>query len=595
MADSQQEREKAHALGLRLPKGKRGIRPPPVTTLRRRFLRTGLAHSSTSARGFWVSHFSSSRLQRSTVKVSYARNGAKGGWAAHGRYLAREGAQREGGRGKGFGAIEDEIDIPKELGRWQKAGDPRIFKLIVSPEAGAELDLREHARAVMREVEKDLGTGLEWVAIDHHNTDNPHVHIVLRGIDANGHELRIDRDYVKSGFRRRSQEAATQKLGLRTERSLLSAREQAVERQQFTDIDRAILRRADDSGIVRYEGPIPESRASRKLRLIELQRLVRLSEMGLAERIGERSWRLRPDLETALREFQRAHDVLKTRARHQELISDPFAPLVRTELRPGLVLIGKVVGTGLADEAADRRYVLLEGTDGRVHYVERPPGDAPSLRPGRIVTIAVFEEEVRGLKRPRLEIHEHGRLEDLQAKRTPSTPLDREALRAIAERGGVEESGESMTFAAAWRRAVRERLFLLQEAGLVATIEARERRQELLQAGRQVMEDLMRTLDRHLPSLEELAAEKGRAIGRAEPKRGARLRGRLVAYAHDTDGSQVAVVDTGRELLAVAAMGKAIREGTEVRVRAEEIEAENQRRRLLIWRIASERDLDRGR
>src|SRR6516225_435476 len=117
--------------------------------------------------------------------------------------------------------------------------------------------------------------------------------------------------------------------------------------------------------------------------------------MGLAERIGERSWILHPDMEIALREFQRANDVLKTRAKHQGLISDPTAPLVRTELRAGLVLTGKVSGTGLADEAADRRYVLLEGTDGKVHYVERPPGDGPSLRAGRIVTLLFSEEEAR--------------------------------------------------------------------------------------------------------------------------------------------------------------------------------------------------------
>src|SRR5205085_7758915 len=123
---------------------------------------------------------------------------------------------------------------------------------------------------------------------------------------------------------------------------------------QFTEIDRVLLRRADDQGIVRYDGPIPNAQGARELRLIELRRLSRLSEMGLAERVGERSWHLQPNMETALREFQRSSDVLKTRGRHQALISDPSAPLVRTELRPGLRLIGKVVGTGLADEASDQ-------------------------------------------------------------------------------------------------------------------------------------------------------------------------------------------------------------------------------------------------
>ncbi|MGH7860138.1 MAG: hypothetical protein ACREQY_22660, partial [Candidatus Binatia bacterium] len=173
MAGRQPGGEKDHAVGLELPRWKRATRPPPITTLRRRIARGGTSRSRFSGRGVSGNFFSTSRLQRSTVKVSYSRNGAKGAWAAHGRYLAREGAQREGERGRGFNAGEEGIDIPKELGRWQKVGDPRVFKLIVSPEAGDELDLREHARALMREVERDIGPGLEWIAIDHHNTDNP--------------------------------------------------------------------------------------------------------------------------------------------------------------------------------------------------------------------------------------------------------------------------------------------------------------------------------------------------------------------------------------------------------------------------------------
>jgi type IV secretory pathway VirD2 relaxase len=549
--------------------------------------------SRSTARGLWQGHFPTSRLQRSTVKVSYSKNGARGGWAAHGRYLAREGAQREGERGKGFGAIVDEVDIPRELGRWQREGDPRVFKLIVSPEAGASLDLRAHARALMKTVEKDLGAGLEWVAIDHHNTDNPHVHIVLRGIDVKGHELRIDREYVKSGFRTRSQEAATQALGLRTERSLVSARERVVERQQFTEIDRVLLRRSDERGIVRYDGPLPDSQGGRELRFIELKRLSRLSEMGLAERIGERSWILHPDMETALREFQRANDVLKTRARHQGLISDPTAPLVRTELRAGLVLTGKVSGTGLADEAADRRYVLLEGTDRKVHYVERPPGDGPSLRPGRIVTLLFFEKEARG--RPRLEIKDHGKLDDLRKRDGTSTLLDREALRSIAQRGRVEPATESPMFPNSWRRAISERLPGLQEAGLVVAGVRADRGFELTPEGREALEDLMNTLDRRLPSLEEMAERKKRAIEKLEPEADALLRGRFVGYAQDDAGNRVAVVATHESLLAIEARGGMLREGQEVRARGEAVESENQRRRLLVWRIEAERELDRGR
>jgi type IV secretory pathway VirD2 relaxase len=463
------------------------------------------------------------------------------------------------------------------------------------PRPEVELDLREHARVVMHQVERDLGTPLEWIAIDHHNTDNPHVHIVVRGIDQANKELRIDPDYVKSGFRQRSQEAATQVLGLRTERSLLSARERAVEKQQFTEIDRAILKRAGNDGIVRYDGPLPDSAARRQLRLVELQRLAVLAQMGFAVRIGERRWQVERNLETALREFQRASDVVKTRARHRELISDPRAELVRTEVRPGLVLTGKVVGTGLADEAADRRYVLLEGVDGRVHYVERP-GDETSLRPGRIVTFAVTEEKGRGHVVLRVNVEDHGRLEEIQRKRAASTALDRETLRAVRNDDRLITFADPRTFLARWRVAVCERVTLLERAGLVVSAPERgEGAYELTSEGEQHLEALMKTLERQLPSLEEFAARRRRVIAQVDPEEGVQFRGRLVGYARDEAGREVAVVDVARDLIAMRTEGQAVREGAGVRVRAESVDGENQRRRTLVWRITAERELDHTR
>ena len=163
-------------------------------------------------------------MQRSVVKVSYARNARSASWAAHGRYLAREGAQREDAKGLGFDSTRDDINLSQLLAGWQKAGDPRLFRIIVSPENGAVMDLKEHARELVAQMERDLGTRLEWAAIDHHDTDNPHVHILIRGITEAGNALSIDRNYIKSGIRDRSQEIASRKLGLRVERDILESR-----------------------------------------------------------------------------------------------------------------------------------------------------------------------------------------------------------------------------------------------------------------------------------------------------------------------------------------------------------------------------------
>jgi len=58
-------------------------------------------------------------------------------------------------------------------------GDRHNFRFIVSPEAGAELDLKDYTADLVAHLEQDLGMKLEWVAGEHRDTDNPHIH--LRG------------------------------------------------------------------------------------------------------------------------------------------------------------------------------------------------------------------------------------------------------------------------------------------------------------------------------------------------------------------------------------------------------------------------------
>src|SRR2546429_7267505 len=74
------------------------------------------------------------RWQRSAVKASYSRNGRSASWAAHGTYLAREGAQRAGGKGRGFNAEKEDINLTATIRGWQRAGDARLWKFIVAPE-----------------------------------------------------------------------------------------------------------------------------------------------------------------------------------------------------------------------------------------------------------------------------------------------------------------------------------------------------------------------------------------------------------------------------------------------------------------------------
>ena len=251
--------------------------------------------------------------RRSVIKASFSRNRKSGAWAAHAKYLSRPGAQQELAKGLGFDATREGIDMVATVRGWEKS-DELMWRFIVSPEDAERLNLREHVRELAGQIERDLGTRLEWVAIDHHNTDDAHVHLLVRGVREDGRPLKIDRDYLRSGVRMRSQEIATRELGPRLESEMLQARERVVRREQWTEIDRALDRKAGANRVVSYEHFQPHSDAARIRAEQEIERLQFLSGLGLARRVGERSWQLSENHEHELRDRQRSKDVIKSRA-----------------------------------------------------------------------------------------------------------------------------------------------------------------------------------------------------------------------------------------------------------------------------------------
>ena len=171
----------------------------------------------------WASNFQ----QRCVVKLSFSRNkgpgptGNPGQWAAHGSYIARASAtQEKPGNTPGFDLAQNNIDPKELLGAWQKADDSRMFKIVISPELGHRVDLKQLTRELMAKIEQDLRAELhqgklEWVGTVHKNTHQPHVHVALRGL-AGGREFRIPKGYIKQEIRRHAQDYCTRQLGYRT-------------------------------------------------------------------------------------------------------------------------------------------------------------------------------------------------------------------------------------------------------------------------------------------------------------------------------------------------------------------------------------------
>jgi type IV secretory pathway VirD2 relaxase len=109
---------------------------------------------------------------------------------SHLRYLERDGVTRDGERGRAYSAFENEADGKAFVERGRE--DRHQFRFIVAPEDSAEMaDLRGFTRDLMRQMELDLATRLDWIAVDHHNTGHPHTHIIIRGVLDDGRILNI--------------------------------------------------------------------------------------------------------------------------------------------------------------------------------------------------------------------------------------------------------------------------------------------------------------------------------------------------------------------------------------------------------------------
>jgi type IV secretory pathway VirD2 relaxase len=318
------------------------------------------------------------------VRVIYAKNTVAGQWRAHGRYVARESATQEGDpKSVGFDGHGESIDIAARLESWQKAGDERLWKLIVSPEFGDRADLKRLTRDLVSRMEKDLGMPLEWVAVAHYNTEHPHVHMALRGIGAEGRPLHLSRDYIKLGIREIAEDLCTRQLGHRTELDAAVAQRREVQQHRYTSLDRIIKRDAEKAAeadspfftVAMNQGRDGLGRMAQLVGQHTAERLKFLESMGLAESTGPNTWRVRQDFESVLRAMQRSADRQKMLAAHGVLMSDERLPLAVLDLRRLTTLEGRILVHGEEDSGrqAGRSYFMLEGTDGQVHYVYYTP------------------------------------------------------------------------------------------------------------------------------------------------------------------------------------------------------------------------------
>ncbi len=379
---------------------------------------------------------------------------------AHLRYLERDGVTKHGEKGQVYSAERDMEDGRAFLDRGRD--DRHQFRFIVSAEEGAELsDPRQTTRDLMKQMEADLGTKLDWIAVDHHNTGHPHTHIVLRGITDDGKTLNIAGDYIAYGIRERASVFVTLELGRQTELEVTKQLEREVDADRFTRLDRMLI--ADQQGKEFSDlRPDQDMRdTSRQNRALLIERARKLERMGLATEIETGKWIVSPKAEPVLRELGERGDIIKAmhRALEREGLADDRHPARYVLHREKMAerIVGRVLDKGLGgDELGERVRLVIDGVDGCVHHIELDAARAEDVGRGMIVAAGSVPPGPRAADRNIMDVAGDGGVY------RPSLHLER-ARAAIDRLGGDPE---------AFVRSHVRRLEALRRAGHAERIDA---------------------------------------------------------------------------------------------------------------------------
>jgi len=419
-----------------------------------------------------------------------SRHGAQGA-ARHLRYIERDGVEKDGSPGVLYGP---DGPVAREVFEEPRLGERHQLRFIVSPEDGRDLDLTAYARSLMSRVERDLGRRIEWAAVNHFDTEHPHVHVVVRGVDLDGAQLRMEPAYISRGMRWSAQELATDWLGPRLESEIQRAYEREVTQERLTSLDRELARLAQDR---RIDTKAFEQRAGYPQPEMLARRLEQLRQRGLAERVSDATCELADRWQDELRELGFRGDRLKQihRALHG---ADPARFHVVgpgqgiPDGRGGVVegpLVGRVVRKGLADESKGTYYAVLETAAGAVYHVPLPMRAIDELKRGELVTFSAERREAA------------------------VRPIDAHLVAVARERGGTYEiapdarpTGDLQTARARLRQLERMGLATLERPdrwrlapNLVEQIEIRQRESPRYQLSVKPM----------ALSLDQQAAERG--------------------------------------------------------------------------------------
>jgi hypothetical protein len=346
---------------------------------------------------FAASARSSPFQRRAIVNVRYASARTPGGWKAHGTYIERESAKGDHLPSEREAAIEidNQVPDPDRLGlaqehqlgplaeSWQRAGDKRIFKVIISPE-DPNVDFQRTASEMVARIERYTGAPLEWGGVVHRNTDHPHAHIVVRGRLRSGEPLQFPPDLIRRGLRETVQSSLTRQLGPRTIADIEHQKQVELTANRVTPLDRRLAGRA-----IPYGADSVYKDAGAATSAAEVARLRHLKELGLSKPYAGDRWLVRSDFVTQLQQMKDIQDRARTLFRCGVAISDPHAPMEYSTFSKKL--IGRVL-LNSEDERTGALQTIFETTEGKIEMIRhdatlRAAWTRGDLEPGNVVTI----------------------------------------------------------------------------------------------------------------------------------------------------------------------------------------------------------------
>jgi type IV secretory pathway VirD2 relaxase len=325
--------------------------------------------------------------RRCVVKAHIVKMTRSGMAAArlHLRYIERDGVERDGSAGRLYGEADG---VDRALVADAIPGERHQFRFIVSPEDG--VDLTTFTRDLIRQVEQDLGVKLSWGAVNHYNTDNPHVHVVVRGVDQAGREVWIDRAYITERMRWQAQHLLTNELGPRPEYEIERQLDREISQERLTGLDRRLATAVAQDQTTDVARLALVAGVEERRRLVG--RLQVLETTQLASRTAAGAWQLEANWQDALRELGERGDIIRRvqramgdaphRAAHQVIDGT-------TERAP---IEGILRQKGLHDELRGDVYAVIETARGDAAYVRMDAVSSEAIAEGGIVRVAVEKQ-----------------------------------------------------------------------------------------------------------------------------------------------------------------------------------------------------------